>query len=168
MKKIILGGGCFWGVEAYYSRLKGVIKCKVGYANGITDDTNYQEVCLGATGHVEICEIVYDENIIHLTELLEHLFKIIDPTSLNRQGEDSGTQYRTGIYYENEEDRLDALNFINNKGKSYNKPIVVEVERICNFCEAEEYHQKYLDKNPSGYCHINLNLIMENEKNSTK
>ena len=102
MKKIILAGGCFWGVEAYFKRLKGVLSTRVGYTDGFTMNPTYEEVCAQNTNHVEACEIYYDEQVISLERLLEHLFKIIDPTSLNKQGGDVGVQYRTGIYYDDE------------------------------------------------------------------
>ncbi|NLG82567.1 MAG: peptide-methionine (S)-S-oxide reductase MsrA [Bacilli bacterium] len=159
MKKIVLAGGCFWGVEAYYQRLKGIEKTRVGYANGNIQNPTYQQVKTGTTDFVEAVELYYDENIISFRTILEHLFRFIDPTSLNRQGGDIGTQYRTGIYYEDEVSRQEALEFIQEKQKDYDKPIVVEVKPLENFYEAEEYHQKYLDKNPYGYCHVDLNLL---------
>ncbi len=164
MSKIVLAGGCFWGVEAYYQRLKGIEKTKCGYANGIIENPSYTQVKTGSTEFVEAVEIYYDDSIISFENLLEHLFRFIDPTSLNKQGGDIGTQYRTGIYYENEADKERALKFIAAKQKFYKKPIVVEVKPLLNFYEAEEYHQKYLDKNPMGYCHVNLNLIKPEEK----
>jgi len=159
MKKIVLAGGCFWGVEAYYQRLKGVEKTRVGYANGKFPNPTYEQVKTGETNFVEAVEIYYDENIISFRTILEHLFRFIDPTSLNRQGGDIGTQYRTGIYYEDEESHQEALKFIQEKQAEYDKPIVVEVKSLENFYEAEEYHQKYLDKNPYGYCHVDLSLL---------
>lgn len=163
MKKIVIAGGCFWGVEAYYSRLKGVINTKVGYAMGINDNTTYDEVCSGSTNHAEVCEVVYDEELLSFNDILNHLFRFIDPTTINRQGGDIGSQYRTGIYYVNDKDKEEAIAFINDKQKDYNAPIATEVKPLINFCEAEVYHQKYLDKNPSGYCHVDLNLIKESE-----
>ncbi|NLC95683.1 MAG: peptide-methionine (S)-S-oxide reductase MsrA [Bacilli bacterium] len=159
MKKIVLAGGCFWGVEAYYQRLKGVEKTRVGYANGKIPNPTYEQVKTGETNFVEAVEIYYDENIISFRTILEHLFRFIDPISLNRQGGDIGTQYRTGIYYEDEESHQEALKFIQEKQAEYDKPIVVEVKSLENFYEAEEYHQKYLDKNPYGYCHVDLSLL---------
>ncbi|HEY8364097.1 MAG TPA: peptide-methionine (S)-S-oxide reductase MsrA [Haloplasmataceae bacterium] len=164
MKKIVIAGGCFWGVERYYSLLKGIEKTKVGYANGNIENPTYQEVKTGKTNFVEAVELTYDENVISLNKILEHLFRFIDPTSLNHQGGDFGTQYRTGIYYEDIEDKKLAIEFIKAMQKNYQEPIVVEVLPLHNFYDAEEYHQKYLEKNPSGYCHVNIHLIKPEEK----
>lgn len=162
-KKIILAGGCFWGVEAYFKRLKGVISTRVGYTDGVTIRPTYQEVCTGLTEHVEACEVIYDSEVISLTQLMNHLFQIIDPTSLNKQGGDVGTQYRTGIYYEDEADRSIILDFIQKMQPKYLKPIVVEVKKETPFYDAEEYHKDYLTKNPSGYCHVNLYQIPQDD-----
>ena len=163
MKEIILAGGCFWGVEAYFQRLNGVIKTVVGYTDGVSENPTYKEVCSGTTNHAEACKIIYDENIITLEKILEHFFRIIDPTSLNRQGYDIGTQYRTGIYYKTAEDKEIAENFIKAEAEKYNKPIVVDIKKESRFWNAEEYHQNYLIKNPKGYCHVYLNLIKDEE-----
>ena len=163
MKEIILAGGCFWGVEAYFQRLNGIIKTVVGYTDGVTDNPTYKEVCSGTTNHAEACKIIYDQNIITLEKILEHFFRIIDPTSLNRQGHDIGTQYRTGIYYKTAEDKEIIEKFIGNEAKKYSGTIVVDVKQESRFWDAEEYHQDYLIKNPGGYCHVNLNLIKEEE-----
>lgn len=154
--KIYLAGGCFWGVEGYFSRIKGILATKVGYCNGKTKDTNYQKV--KETDHAETIYIEYDKNIISLENILKHYFRIIDPTSINKQGEDFGRQYRTGIYYIDKEAKEEAFKFVKNLQKNYDKKIVVEIEEMKNFVDAEEYHQKYLEKNPSGYCHIDLSL----------
>lgn len=164
MKKIWLAGGCFWGVEAYFGQLKGVLATKVGYGQGDTDKPTYQQVCSGMTGHAEICEVTYDEAQLPLGQLLEHFFRIVDPTTLNRQGPDRGTQYRTGVYYTDEAERQIILDFIGSKQVGYDRPIVVEVEALKNFYPAEEYHQKYLEKNPGGYCHIDLGLAKPAER----
>jgi peptide-methionine (S)-S-oxide reductase len=163
MKEIILAGGCFWGVEAYYQKLKGIHETEVGYANGKIDNPSYQDVKKGDTDFAEIVKIQYDEQVITLEKIFEHLFRFIDPTSLNKQGEDEGTQYRTGIYYQNEEDKEKALQYIASRQVEFQEPIVVEVKQLMNFYTAEEYHQKYLDKNPSGYCHVNFGLIKPEE-----
>jgi peptide-methionine (S)-S-oxide reductase len=156
MKEIYLAGGCFWGVEEYMSRIKGVIETKVGYANGISEKPSYEEVCTGTTGHAETTYVKFDENIISLEALLNRFWKIIDPTLLNRQGPDIGNQYRTGIYYTNSED-LETINkTLQEQKQKYNKPIVTEIMPLKSFYDAEEYHQKYLKKNPGGYCHIKL------------
>ncbi|GAB6107150.1 peptide-methionine (S)-S-oxide reductase MsrA [Fusibacter bizertensis] len=156
MKKIVLGGGCFWGMEAYFKRFKGVLKTEVGYANGHTTEPTYQEVCSNTTGHAEVLWIAYEPEEISLETLLAHLWKVIDPTSLNRQGGDIGSQYRTGIYYFDPSD-LEVINASKAKEQEkYEKPIVTEVEPLKYYFAAEEYHQDYLTKNPNGYCHIKL------------
>lgn len=159
MKKIVLAGGCFWGVEAYFKKINGVINTKVGYSNGNTKNPTYEEVCSSITGYAEACSIEYDENIISLKNLLKKFFKIIDPTLINRQGPDIGSQYRTGIYYYEESDLNIINSFIEEIKNNYDKKIVTEIDKVSNFYDAEEYHQNYLDKNPNGYCHINLNNI---------
>ena len=161
MKKIILAGGCFWGVEAFISKKPGVILTKVGYVNGITENPSYEEVCSHKTGFAEACYVEYDENITTLKELLNSYWRIVNPTVLDRQGNDIGNQYRTGIYYYSAEDIETIITSKGNEQKKYNETIVTEVEPVNNFYEAEEYHQKYLVKNPKGYCHISLDLINE-------
>jgi methionine-S-sulfoxide reductase len=156
MKKIILAGGCFWGVEEYMSRIKGVIETKVGYANGTKENPTYEEVCRKDTGHTEACYIVYDENLINLDQLLDKFWQIIDPTVINRQGNDIGHQYRTGIFYTDKDDLPVILKSKDEEQKKYSKAIVTEIEPLSCFYDAEEYHQKYLKKNPGGYCHIKL------------
>lgn len=164
MRKIWLAGGCFWGVEAYFQQLKGVLDTTVGYGQGTADHPTYEEVCTGQTGHTEICEVVYDETALPLIKVLEHYFRIIDPTTLNRQGPDIGTQYRTGIYYTDATDKPVITDFIKAIQSSYTKPVVVEVEPLTCFYPAEDYHQDYLRKNPRGYCHINLNTVKPEER----
>lgn len=159
MKQIVLAGGCFWGVEAYFKRIKGIIQTKVGYTDGTTINPSYQEVCTGRTYHVEACELIYDEQVISLEKILKHLFSIIDPTILNRQGNDIGTQYRTGIYYEDESDAQVIRDFIQKEQANYEQMIVVDVKKQTTFYDAEEFHQDYLTKNPMGYCHVNLYRI---------
>lgn len=156
MKKIVLAGGCFWGVEEYFSRIDGVKETKVGYANGHKENPTYEEVCTGLTGHAEVIYIEYAKEEVTLDNILEKYFGIIDPTVLNRQGPDIGHQYRTGIYYIDEED-LEVINEYKEKEQlKYDKPIVTEIEPLKCFYDGEEYHQSYLKKNPGGYCHINL------------
>ena len=154
--EIYLAGGCFWGVEAYFLRLKGINSTEVGYANGEIDNPTYEEVCIGQTGYAETVCVEYNPEIITLEALLFHFFKIIDPTTLNRQAFDAGTQYRSGIYYTNDDDIDIIKNVIRDEQKKYRKPILTEVKKLENYYKAEEYHQKYLEKNPNGYCHINL------------
>lgn len=160
MKKIILAGGCFWGIQAYFQRVKGINKTVVGYIDGLTDNPTYEEVCDGS-GHAEAVYIEYNENEITLTKILKHLFRIIDPTQINRQGNDIGVQYRSAIYYFDIEDKEIADKYIKELQNKYVKPIQTSVLLASKFYEAEEYHQKYLDKVPNGYCHINLNLLKE-------
>ncbi len=157
--EIYLAGGCFWGVEGYFAQIPGVLDTSVGYANGDGDSTSYYKI--GRTGHAETLQLVYDANRIHLGEILAHYFRIIDPTLLNRQGNDRGTQYRTGIYYVEEEQKAVAEASLEVEQGKYEKPLVVELEPLKNYVEAEEEHQDYLEKNPSGYCHINLNMARE-------
>jgi len=156
MKKIVVAGGCFWGVEAYYKLVKGIVSTRVGYANGQTTEPSYQQVCTEDTGHAEVCEIVYDETIIDIRGILKYFFRIIDPTLLNRQGNDRGTQYRTGIYYTTDTDAPVISDYIDEISPKYSSPIVTEVLPLTYFYEAEEYHQDYLTKNPGGYCHIDI------------
>jgi methionine-S-sulfoxide reductase len=156
LKEIYFAGGCFWGVEEYFSRIDGVVETKVGYANGIKENPTYEEVCTGTTRHAETVYIRYDESVISLEELLTKFFNIIDPTSLNRQGGDIGNQYRTGIYYVDDNDKDVITNYIEKIRNNYKQKIVTEVSPLNCFYLAEEYHQKYLKKNPNGYCHIDL------------
>ena len=156
MKKIVLAGGCFWGVEEFISRINGVISTEVGYANGRTENPTYEDVCTKNTFFAEVCLVEYDENILSLEELLNEYWQIVDPTTLNRQGPDLGSQYRTGIYYIDESDLDIILKSKENNQKNYEKKIVTEVLPLTNYYKAEEYHQKYLKKNPNGYCHIKL------------
>lgn len=162
MNKIILAGGCFWGVEAYFQQLKGVMSTKVGYIDGNIDNPTYEDVCSHRATHAEAVEIYYQN--MKLEEILDHYFRIIDPTTINRQGPDVGTQYRTGIYFNKISDLGRIINFIKEKQKEYKEPIVVELRPESKFYDAEEYHQEYLMKNPGGYCHIDLGLAREEEK----
>lgn len=161
MKEIVLAGGCFWGVEAYFSRIEGVVETKVGYANGHVENPAYRQVCTATTGHTEACYVQYDERIISLEKLLNRFWKIIDPTLLNRQGPDIGPQYRTGIYYIDKEDLETIQQTKKEQEKLYSMPIVTEIEPLQCFYPAEEYHQRYLEKNPGGYCHIDLDALGE-------
>ena len=158
MKEIYLAGGCFWGVEEYYSRIEGVVDTDVGYANGRRENPSYEQVCTGTTGHAETTHIKYDENIVSLDFLLEKFFKIIDPTLLNRQGGDIGNQYRTGIYYVDEGDIPVIEKKMDQVRGQYREPIVTELEPLSSYYSAEEYHQDYLKKNPGGYCHVDMSL----------
>ena len=161
-KEIYFAGGCFWGVEGYFKRLKGVVSTKVGYANGNIENPTYQQVKSHEASHAETVKIIYDDSVISLTKLLEHLLRVVDPYSINHQGEDYGMQYRTGVYYTDINERKVIKDyFISKQGR---RPFVIEVMPLANFYDAEEYHQDYLAKNPTGYCHINFNLIKDNEK----
>lgn len=153
-KTIFLAGGCFWGVEKYLSLIPGVLKTEAGYANGKTQRPTYQQVCCHNTGHAEAVKVTYDETKLSLRELLARFFEVIDPTSVNRQGNDKGVQYRTGIYYTQQEEKEEILEVLKHLQTRYDMPVVVEAEPLDNYYPAEEYHQKYLDKNPEGYCHI--------------
>jgi peptide-methionine (S)-S-oxide reductase len=155
MKSITLAGGCFWGVQQYMKQVKGVVNTIVGYTQGSVSFPTYEMVCTGMTGHTEACKIDYNSEETSLNILLDHFFFIIDPTLLNQQAMDIGTQYRTGIYYYEEQDEKLILNYIETITCNYIDPIVVEVKPASEFWEAEEYHQDYLEKNPGGYCHIN-------------
>lgn len=154
MKDIYFAAGCFWGAEKYFDLVQGVISTDVGYANGKTVSPTYEEVCQNNTGHAETVHVRYDETVLPLSFLLNLFYDAIDPTSVNRQGGDIGTQYRTGIYYTDSEDLPIIQNSIQALAKQYAKPIAIEVAPLENYYTAEEYHQKYLDKNPGGYCHI--------------
>lgn len=156
IKKIYLAGGCFWGVEAYMKRINGVIDANSGYANGITENPTYEDVIYNGTGHAETVEVIYNSGKISLETLLKYYFRIIDPTSLNKQGNDKGTQYRTGIYYTDLEDKDIIEKEITLLQKNYPKKIMIEVRPLIRFDLAEDYHQDYLKKNPNGYCHIDL------------
>ncbi|HOL15011.1 MAG TPA: peptide-methionine (R)-S-oxide reductase MsrB [Bacillota bacterium] len=161
-RDIWLAGGCFWGVEAYFARLEGVRRTSVGYANGRTVHPSYEEIA--STGHAETVQVTYDPDRISLQELLKHFFKIIDPTSKNRQGNDVGTQYRTGIYSNDPGDLETARAVLAGEQKKYQKPVVTEVLPLENYYLAEEYHQDYLEKNPGGYCHVDLSALPERKK----
>lgn len=153
---IYLAGGCFWGVEAYMKKIDGIVDAVSGYANGNTENPSYEDVLYKNTGHAEAVEVKYDPKKINLEQVLLYFFKVIDPTTLNKQGNDRGTQYRSGVYYTDEAQIEEINKVIEIEQKKYKKDIVVEVFPIYNFYKAEEYHQDYLEKNPGGYCHINL------------
>ena len=160
-KEIYIAGGCFWGVEEYYSQLKGVIESVSGYANGTKENPTYEEVKSGQYNFVECVRIKYDDNIISLEKILEHYLRFIDPYSLNKQGEDIGIQYRSGVYSNSLEERKRIKEYFDNTLK---KDYLIEIKELENYFLAEEYHQQYLKKHVNGYCHINLNLINKKEK----
>ncbi|MFI3329387.1 MAG: peptide-methionine (S)-S-oxide reductase MsrA [bacterium] len=163
MKKIYLAGGCFWGLEEYFKQIKGVTRTIVGYANGSTNNPEYKTI--KETNHVETVYIEYDTNIVGLEFLLEMFYKVIDPVSVNKQGEDEGTQYRSGIYYTEKLDLEIINNSILNLENKLNVKTVIEIEELKGFYNAEEYHQDYLEKNPNGYCHIGKSSF-EDAKNA--
>lgn len=153
MKDIYLAGGCFWGVQRFFDQFDSVAGTEVGYANGPDSAPSYQEVC-ASSGHAETVRVTYAPDQISLTKLLDYYFMVIDPLSVNRQGHDSGVQYRTGIYYTDPR-QLDEIKAVYDREQAKaGRPLAVEVMPLQNFFSAEEYHQKYLVKNPGGYCHI--------------
>ncbi|MDO4225605.1 MAG: peptide-methionine (S)-S-oxide reductase MsrA [Bergeyella zoohelcum] len=158
-KEIYFAGGCFWGTEHFFKQVRGVLTTEVGYANGNIENPTYEEVCTKETGFAEAVKVIYDPSQVSLDLLLDLYFKTIDPTSLNKQGGDIGTQYRTGIYYTDEADKTAISKALTELSKQYNEPLVVENEPMRNFYKAENYHQDYLDKNPAGYCHISPSLF---------
>lgn len=156
---IYLAGGCFWGVDAYYKNIEGVVETEAGYANGKTTETFYEN--LKNSDHAETVKVTYDDSLITLSKLLEYFYYIIDPFSVNKQGADTGRQYRTGIYATDKATLEEVERFIENKQKDEDQKIQIEVEDLKNYIKAEEYHQDYLKKNPNGYCHVNLLDIPE-------
>lgn len=158
MQEIYLAGGCFWGVEQYFSQIEGIEKTSVGYANGNSEITTYE--LLKVTQHAETIHIQYN-NSITLRQILLHYFRIIDPTSINQQGNDKGIQYRTGIYYTNPKDINTIKQVIKEIESLYDIKVVVEVEELKHYILAEDYHQNYLKKNPNGYCHIDQNIAKQ-------
>jgi methionine-S-sulfoxide reductase len=153
MKTIYLAGGCFWGMQKFLDQFEGVRETEVGYANGPDRAPSYREVC-DNSGHAETVRVAYDESVLSLPELLRFYFQVIDPVSVNRQGMDAGIQYRTGIYYTEESQLPEIETVCREVEEQVKKSLAVEVKPLANFFSAELYHQKYLDKNPGGYCHI--------------
>jgi peptide methionine sulfoxide reductase msrA/msrB len=161
LQTIYLAGGCFWGIEAYVSRIYGVQNVTVGYANGTGANPTYDDVVQGDRGFAETAEVKYDPDRLPLTDLLTDFFKVINPTSVNKQGNDVGINYRTGIYYSQDSD-LSVINAVVAKQQlKYTKKIVTEVLPLTNYYLAEDYHQDYLEKNPDGYCHVDLTILDE-------
>ena len=155
MAEIYLAGGCFWGLEEYFSRIEGVEETTVGYANGQVESTNYQ--LIHQTDHAETVHLIYDEERVSLREILLYYFRVIDPLSVNKQGNDVGRQYRTGVYYTNQADKNVIEQVFAEQEKQLGQKIAVELEPLRHYVLAEDYHQDYLKKNPGGYCHINVN-----------
>jgi peptide-methionine (S)-S-oxide reductase len=174
MKSVIFAGGCFWGVQHYLKQVKGVMKTAVGYTAGQTRNPTYELVCSGITGHTEACRVEYDPQETSIDVLLEHFFFIIDPTLLNQQGMDVGTQYRTGVYYYHDEDVDIIKKYFEEIKEKYSGGIVVELEKAGDFWDAEDYHQDYLEKNEGGYCHLGQDKyscrikVEENARNKNK
>ncbi len=153
MKTIYLAGGCFWGMQRFFDQFEGVLDTEVGYANGPDRAPSYEEVCR-SSGHAETVRIDYDESRITLTRLLDLYFTVIDPLSVNRQGGDSGVQYRTGVFYTDAAQLPEIRAVFAREEEKAGRELAVLLEPLRNFFSAEEYHQKYLEKNPGGYCHI--------------
>lgn len=165
MRTIYLAGGCFWGVEKFFAQFEGVADTEVGYANGPeTYRLSYREVCNGS-GHAETVKVTYDESRMSMTDLLNYYFMVIDPTSVNKQGNDVGIQYRTGIYYTDDSQLEEIRAVYDEQEKKIGQPLAVELEPLRNFYPAEDYHQDYLEKNPGGYCHIPSSMFkLEQER----
>ena len=164
MKTIFLAGGCFWGMQKYFDQFDGILCTETGYANGPDRAPTYQEVCADS-GHAETVRIDYDEERISLKEILERYFLVIDPLSVNRQGHDEGIQYRTGIYYTEDSQLPEIREVYDREEAKAGSGLAVAVEPLRNFFAAEEYHQKYLDKNPGGYCHIPERFLQQDSRN---
>jgi peptide methionine sulfoxide reductase msrA/msrB len=156
IQTIYFAGGCFWGVEGYFKRVDGVVETQVGYANGLTENPTYSEVINGS-GHAETVKVDYNENVVSLEELILHFLRTIDPYSVDRQGNDVGGQYRSGIYYTTQEQAERVKRVIQTFEEKEGRKTAIEIAELQGFYDAEDYHQDYLDKNPYGYCHIDLN-----------
>ena len=153
-KHIYLAGGCFWGTEHFFKQIAGVVETEVGFANGQTVNPTYEQVYTDTTGYAETVHVVYDAEVVSLEFLLRMFFVAIDPTSLNKQGHDEGTRYRTGIYYTDAAALPTIDKVYADEQNKYAQPLVVEKLPLRNFYSADEYHQDYLDKHPDGYCHL--------------
>ncbi|MBQ6254185.1 MAG: peptide-methionine (S)-S-oxide reductase MsrA [Bacteroidales bacterium] len=159
MKEIYLAGGCFWGAEHYFRNIEGVVDTEVGFANGDTPSPTYEQVYTDTTGYAETVRVIYDQERLPLEELVLDYFQAIDPLSVNKQGEDRGTRYRTGVYYKDPDD-LETIKGVFGKVEAeYGRPLAVELEPLRNFHPADGRHQDYLVKNPDGYCHLPLKLF---------
>lgn len=158
-KTIYLAGGCYWGTEHFLKQIQGVRNTTVGFANGNCENPTYEQVCQHTTGFAETVKVEYDADQVSLDFLLSLYYKTIDPTSINKQGEDCGDQYRTGIYYTNDSDLPVIQASVAELAQHYDKPIAIEVMPLRNYYAAHEAHQDYLDKNPQGYCHIDPSLF---------
>ena len=154
LKHIYLAGGCFWGTEHFFKQIAGVVETEVGFANGQTDNPTYEQVYTDTTGYAETVHVVYEPDKVRLEFLLRMFFVAIDPTSLNKQGHDEGTRYRTGIYYTDPADLATIDKVYAEEQNKYAQPLVVEKQPLLNFYPADEFHQDYLNKHPDGYCHL--------------
>lgn len=155
LSKTTFAAGCFWGVEAYFKLVKGVVSTKVGYTGGAKENPTYKEVCTGKTGHAEAVEITFDPSVVTFDKLLDHFWNMHDPRSLNKQGGDVGTQYRSAIFFHDKEQESVAYN----SKEKLEGMIVTQILPAKTFWDAEEYHQDYLTKNPGGYCHVDLSKV---------
>jgi peptide-methionine (S)-S-oxide reductase len=156
-ESIVLGGGCFWCIESAFNSVEGIVSAYSGYANGTTEDPSYEQVCSGNTGYAEVVEVNFDPNVISRREILEIFFALHDPTQLNRQGNDVGTQYRSGIYFQSEAQKADALAIIDEikAAEIWPGEVVTEVEALTRYYQAEDYHQDYFSNNPQNvYCNM--------------
>ena len=158
-KEIYFAGGCFWGTEHFFKQIEGVLETEVGFANGHTENPTYKEVYTDQTGFAETVYVKYNPDVVSLEFLLNMFFKAIDPTSLNKQGEDEGTRYRTGVYYTNDDDLAVIEKVFAQEQQNHQQPLAVEKLPLQNYYSAEDYHQDYLDKNPTGYCHLPVALF---------
>lgn len=157
IQTITLGGGCFWCIESAFNQIEGVVSAFSGYSNGVAINPSYEQVCTGNTGHAEVVQVTFEDDLISLRQVLEIFFALHDPTQLNRQGNDTGTQYRSGIYYHNDDQKQLAKAIIAEIEalKIWPDPVVTEVEAITNYCQAEDYHQDYFNNNPGNrYCNL--------------
>lgn len=160
MRKIYLAGGCFWGIQGYFTRVAGVLESSVGYANSRIANPSYELVCSGISGAVEALELVYDEKRLGLSEIVDRLLSIIDPSALNYQANDIGTQYRNGVYYLQEGDEAVIKERIHAWEQRSGRKAVTEILPLQNFYLAESYHQNHLQANPHGYCHIDIEAAL--------
>ena len=161
MKTIYFAGGCFWGMQRYFSHVKGVISTKVGYANGTIDNPKYEDLKEGLDDAAETVKVDYDEKTLSLEKLLELYLRVVNPYSLNKQGEDEGIQYRTGIYFTDPVEEQIILKYFESIGLNNH---MIEIEPLKKFFDAEKYHQDYLHIHPAGYCHINMAMLKDDER----
>ena len=147
MEIAVLALGCFWGPEKKFGKIEGIVETEVGYCGGKMSNTSYKEVCTGETEHAEVVKLTFDPKKISYEKIIEYFFEFHDPTTLNRQGPDIGTQYRSEIFYENDEQKKEAEEVLNEKNKELHGKIQTNISKLKNYCKAEEYHQKYIEKN---------------------